>query len=504
MNPQQLLRRQSMKIMLVVLLTVIQLFPAQVTAQPTEKIVFDKSDSATGYYLAVRPKSNNIKGTLLLITCFNVPENLLSETRLHNVAYANDLLTVYVSMGNKLYADAAAIDRINKVAQSITTTFAADTAHFVLAGYDFAGNIALRYAELATEQPASYSLHPKAFFAVDAPVDLFGLWTWCERQVRRNSRSVGDAKYILDFMTKDIGKITDKADAWRKLTPFYKDDVAAGHERFLVNMPLRLYYDTDMEWQLAERGNSLYDTNMPDATELISRLLQQGSKKAQFIASKKAGVRSNGMRSPNSLSIVDEVDCIHWIKKELDIFDPVTWKPAYTLPLPAGWGTEHFALPPDFAPTFTWKGVEDIRFHPGWGDTASKGFWSYAYLWWLDGKVVVTEAALQQNIHAYYAGLVGRNIEPRNIPANKIVPTEVVIKKAKSLGNDTETFTGTIRMLDYMAQRPMTLNCIVHVKESSTAGKSAIFIEVSPQAINHPVWKEMDKIAAGFVPPQNP
>lgn len=490
--------------MLMICLTSMQLLPYRSAAQFIEKVVFDKRDTTNGYYLAIRPRSNSIKGTLVLITCFNSPENLLPETRLHNVAWANDLLTVYVSMGNKLYADAAAVDRINKVAQHISTSFSADTSRFVLAGYDFAGNIALRYTELANEQPALYSLHPKAVFAVDTPVDLFGLWQWCERQVRRNSRAAGDGNYILEFMTKDIGKATEKPDAWRKLTPFYKDGATTGNEQYLVKTPVRLYYDTDIEWQLADRRNSLYDTNIPDGSELISRLLLQGNNRAEFIASKKSGRRSNGQRSPNSLSIVDEVDCIYWIKKELDIFDPVTWQPPYKLSVPAGWGIEHFALPPDFAPTFTWKGVEDIRFHPGWGDTASKGYWSYAYLWWLDGAVAVTETALQQNLHAYYAGLVGRNIAPRNIPATKIVPTEVVIKKAKPLGDDKETFSGTIRMLDYMAQRPMVLNCVIHVKEARTAGKSAIFIEVSPQTINHPVWKEMDKIAAGFVPPQTP
>ena len=491
----------SLLVLLMALFMGIQLLPSRAAAQSTEKIVFDKADSTNGYYLAVRPRSNSIKGTLLLITSFYSAEDLLPETRLHNVAWNNDLLVVYMSMGQKLYADAGAVDRINKAAQHIATNYKADTSRFVLAGYDFAGIIALRYAELANEQPALYSLHPKAVFGVDTPVDLFGLWTWCERQVRRKSRASGDGNYILDFMTKDIGKITDKPDAWRKLTPFYKDATAPGHEQYLVNMPVRLYYDTDIEWQLADRRNSLYDTNIPDGSELISRLLLQGNNRAELIASKKAGRRSNGQRNPNSLSIVDEVDCIHWIKKVLDIFDPLTWQAPYTFPVPAGWSTEHFSLPPDFAPSFTWKGVEDIRFHPGWGDTASKGYWSYAYLWWLEGPVTVTELALQQNLQAYYSGLVGRNIEPRKIPASKVIPTEVTIKKGKRQGNDKETFTGTIRMLDYMAQRPMVLQCVVHVKEAGKAGKSAVLIEVSPQSLQQPVWKQFDSIGEGLVIP---
>lgn len=486
----------------IVLLAASLLPPSLAIAQFPEKIAFDKKDSTNGYYLAVRPRSNNIKGTLVLITCFNTAENLLPETRLHNVAWNNDLLTVYLSMGNKLYADAGAIDRINTVTNHLAATFSIDTARVVLGGYDFAGNIALRYTELANETPAKYNLHPKAVFAVDAPVDLFGLWQWCERQVRRNSRAAGDANYILDFMTKDKGKITDNLAVWRSLTPFQKDaNTHAGNEQYLVNTPLRLYYDTDIEWQLAEMRNSLYDTNIPDGSELISRLLLQGNNQAAFVTAKKSGRKSNGQRTTNSLSIVDEVDCIHWIKKVLDIFDPVTWQAPYKLPVPAGWTTEHFALPPDFAPTFTWKGVEDIRFHPGWSDTASKGYWAYSYLWWLDGTVEVNESVLKHNLEAYYSGLVGRNIVNRKIPAAKVITTTVTIKKAKTIKGDKETFTGSIRMLDYMTQRPMLLNCIVHVKDKYSKGKTAVLVAVSPQPVQHPLWNEFDSLSEGVVIP---
>jgi len=57
-----------------------------------------------------------------------------------------------------------------------------------------------------------------------------------------------------------------------------------------------------------------------------------------------------------------------------------------------------------------------------------------------------------------------RNIEKRKIPAEKILPIKPSIKKVKTDKEDLETFTGTIDMLDYMEQKPITLNCIVHLK----------------------------------------
>ncbi len=142
--------------------------------------------------------------------------------------------------------------------------------------------------------------------------------------------------------------------------------------------------------------------------------------------------------------------------------------------------------------------MEDIRFHKGWGDSTSEGYWSYAYLWWLDETVDINATALKHNLEAYYTGLVGGNIESRKIPANALVPTVAVIKKAKAMNGDKETFTGTIRMLDYMKQRPMVLNCIVHVKKAGSKDKSAVLVEVSPQATGHLVWKQLDSVAEGF------
>jgi hypothetical protein len=490
-------------------------FNSHASAQNVEKIPFDDGSgtistaSGNSYYLAVRPVSNQIRGTLLMIASFNSAEDLLPETRLHNVASANDLLTVYVSMGRKLDADTAAVARINAVVRSVVAKYSVDTGRCVLAGFSFAGNIALRYTELANQYPSMCMMHPKAVFAVDTPVDLFGLWHWSEREIRKNyfPGSVGDARTLLDIMTKENGSITANPEAYRHLTPFHEEDSATGNEQYLADTPVRLYYDTDIEWQLANRRNSYYDTDIADGSELISRLLQHGNTAAQFVSSKKPGVRSNGARNPGSLSIVDEVDCIQWIKNALDIFDPIAWTPPYVFPVLKGWDTERFAVPPGFAPTFTWKGVEELRFHPGWADPASPGYWSYAYLWWIDGALSVDESALHHNLQALYSGLVGRNIVSGNIPASKLIPTSASVKKTTTMKADLATFHGSVRMLDYMTQKPMMLNLLIHVKSARmdmsgrTPAKSAVLVEASPQPLEQAVWRELDAMADGFVAP---
>src|SRR5579862_7985959 len=91
--------------------------------QFSEKIVFNDKDSSNDYYLAVRPLSGNIQGVQVLLTSFNSPEYVLAESRLQNVAYGNDLLTIIASLGQSLCADTSSVDRINQILHHVITHY---------------------------------------------------------------------------------------------------------------------------------------------------------------------------------------------------------------------------------------------------------------------------------------------------------------------------------------------------------------------------------------------
>jgi len=305
--------------------------------QNSEKIIFDVKDSTSGYYLAV-PPDGPVKGALVLITSLRSPESLLPETMLHNAAFANGILTIVASMQGKLFADNAAVARINAILRHMSARFRVDSSRVALAGYSYAGNIALRYTELANQFPSQFPLHLRAVFTIDSPVDCFGLWHWCQREIKKNffAGSVADGNILLDMMTKAYGAIQDHPEIYQQLTPFYRESDQPGNERFLSNTAVRVYYDTDIQWQLKNRRNSYYDTYMADGSEFISRLMLAGNEKAEFVTAR-PGMRSNGIRNPNALSIVDEIGCIQWLKKQLDIFDPISWVAPYKLDIPTGW-----------------------------------------------------------------------------------------------------------------------------------------------------------------------
>jgi len=469
-------------------------------AQNVEKIIFNDKDSANDYYLAIRPLSGNIRGVQVLFRSFIQPEQVLPETKLHNVGSSNDILTVYASLKQGLCANTITLERINTILKNITQTYSVDTAKFAIGGFEYAGNIVLRYTELSYQNPSQFFIQPKAVFAINCPVDLIGLWHWSEKAIKTNffPGTAGDGKYIIDALTKENGSLKDNLKKYIGLSPFYKDAEETGNELYLKNVPLRLYYDTDINWYLKNRRQSYYDTYLADGSELINRLLLMGNNDAEFIQARQPGVRSNGMRNPDSWSIVDEVECIQWIKRKLDIFDPDFYAPAYNLAFPKEWDVERFQFPIDFARQIPYKGIEDVRFAPGWGNKSSEEYWSYCFLWWIDANSVIDAVSLQEDLKLYYTGLVGRNIEPRKIPKEKWVPVKANIKKIKTLPGDAETYSGTVNMLDYMEQQPMTLNALIHLQNCNTKNHKAVFIEISPQPATHIIWKKMNELYSGF------
>lgn len=289
--------------------------------QTFEKISFSDKDPGD-YYLAVKPVSNKIKGVLILLPGYaEIPESIFPETKLFNVAFINDILTIAVAAGPKLYADDAVIDKLNRALLNIRKRFPdVSKDNFIIGGFSAGGSLSLRYTEYCVQNPTKAAIVPKAVFAVDSPVDLIGIYEYFQREIKKNYSPVGvsEANTISDIMRKEIGMPETNLEKYNELTPFNHRLDYEGNEKYLKNVAVRIYEDIDVEWQLKERRRSLYDTNILNASELINRLMLMGNNNAEFIVSKRPGRRSNGMRHPHSWSIVDEVEFIQWA---LALFD---------------------------------------------------------------------------------------------------------------------------------------------------------------------------------------
>ena len=159
--------------MKIILIAVLSFFCLSIQGQNYEKMVFDP-DIPDGYLLAVMPQSGHIEGVLILMPGFGQrAESIFPESKIHNVAFVNDILTVAIAGGRKLYADESIINKLNKAIQFVQSKFAIQSDNFVIGGFSAGGTISLRYAEYCNEPGSEAPMRPQGVFTVDSPVDLF-------------------------------------------------------------------------------------------------------------------------------------------------------------------------------------------------------------------------------------------------------------------------------------------------------------------------------------------
>lgn len=296
---------------------IISIFLAQTTyAQTLKKIVMDENDFFSGHYLSVEPQTDSIAGVIVLLAGFGQrAEDTPPETKLHNIAYANNILTIFYAGGNKLYADSVVQVKLTRVFKDIIKRYNIKSDIFVLGGYSAGGMIALRYVELCNEFPHKFPIQPKGVFTVDSPIDIFTVYEQLEESAKNNFSEIAveEAVRAMAYIKNDHGVPSENVSTYAKLTAFSMNNAYSQNEKYLRKCAVRTYHDVDIAWRIKNRNQTVHGSNYEVSAELINRLVLMGNTKAEFIQSFQTGYRSNGLRHPHSWSIVDEVECVQWV-----------------------------------------------------------------------------------------------------------------------------------------------------------------------------------------------
>ncbi len=278
---------------------------------------WDAVRAADGTAYSLMVPAGETKGLVLLL---GLPDHallprLLAARGLASVAPVVDLESMYLNIPS--------LERLEAVlADARSRTHAPAPGRVAVGGVSLGGTGAVRYAQRCALERCDAALAPSALFAVDAPLDMERLWRSSTAVLRRGweGSNLRETQWIVDHLVSNLrGPPQDYPALYAARSPFSYFAADGGNARFLLEMPIRLYTEPDIEYWVTERRLDFYNVNAFDAAGMVNRLLLGGNDAAELIATSGKGVRPDGSRNPHSWSIVDELDLTRWLVEKLGI-----------------------------------------------------------------------------------------------------------------------------------------------------------------------------------------
>jgi len=273
------------------------------------------------FYYALKPKEK-IKGTLILLppTAQNVEEVINSNIKLFELAYDNGILIIVPSINYNLFLDHLTMAFLNTTFKKALIKYQAPKDKIVIGGFSLGGMNAIRYVELSLENSDLTSIQPVAVYGIDPPLDWVRIYYSFQRikELNFSEVAVNEAVDYLNKLNKQFGgSPKDNPNIYSKHSMYSKTVKDGGNAKFLIDTPIRIYSDPDINWHLKERQTDFYDINALDQTAMINQLRILGNENAEFISALGKGFRPNGMRHPHSWSIAEPNELMAWIMNKL-------------------------------------------------------------------------------------------------------------------------------------------------------------------------------------------
>lgn len=201
--------------------------------------------------------------------------------------------------------------------------------------------------------------------------------------------------------------------------------------------------------------------------------------------------------------------------KYAELSPGVAYRPQSDWPIPAGWRSETIPFPLEFAPALAHRGVEELRFAPGMFDPAAPGYWSYAFVWWLEDQAPQDAASLAAELTDYFRGLLTSvaadraeaaakegQPAPAALDASALSSTVGATVSAEPDAAGWQRFSGAATVLDAFGDgRRVVLRLVLAQRNFSALGRRAVLVLASPAAADQPIWRQLEEVAVSFAPP---
>lgn len=290
------------------------------TEDPHDLYANIDKDSTTLFYELVHPNTKPMGALIILPGSGETIADVKQQIKLHQLAAQKGLLVIFPSINwgtNKHNAEHQFLDTIFK---KVVKDYHIPKDRFIIGGFSGGGMVALTYTQKANRSPNSTYIKPRAVFGIDPPLDYEHLWNHCKKDIERNvsPAAVSEGKWIMDSYTQEFGGPPEQyRQNYIRYSIFSYSEKDGGNAKYLINTPVLLYTEPDIEWQMKNRQRDYYDLNCVDIAAMINLLQIKGNKNAVLKVTANKGVRMNGQRHPHSWSIMDPQECLRWILTQL-------------------------------------------------------------------------------------------------------------------------------------------------------------------------------------------
>lgn len=317
-----MINRKKLMNKLIFLFCTIFLVIVNVNGQKTthlkiDKIFLDKADTTKDCYTIIYPSQFSLKGYLFLIPGFvETAENVLQQTDLPIKLAQNGILTIIPTFQDgalSLGVDSLSQKAFERILKDVTSKHKLIDQKFYVGGFSIGGSCAIKYAENPT-------IKPSAIFAIDPPLDFERFYNSAKRKIRlsKDTEPNEENVYMINRLEKETGgNPTAKLAEYYNLSPYSYSDTTQRAIKKLINIPLRIYTEPDVDWWLKERNADLTDMNATECSAMINELKRLGNQNVTLITTQKKGYRKpDNKRHPHSWSIVNNDELIKWLLKQ--------------------------------------------------------------------------------------------------------------------------------------------------------------------------------------------
>jgi hypothetical protein len=265
---------------------------------------------------------DNYDGNILILLpgFYSNSKEIFQETKLPEKAYENNIATLVLTINVRLHLDSDSFDLINNMILDFSKRKNIKTKNIIFGGFSAGGSLALSYTEWMNKKPIDNIPTPKAVFVIDPPVDFYNFW-FIEQRLAERKCSEGmarEAQFFMNYFEENFGGTpNDFPNKYKNASPYSRLEKNGGNLIYLKNTAVRAYCEPDINYRL-EKCEDYYDLNAADLSAMINQLRLLENDSAEFITTTNKGYRMNGKRNPHSWSILDDKECIEWIKNILE------------------------------------------------------------------------------------------------------------------------------------------------------------------------------------------